>query len=452
MVIENKIFTNNNLINLLIALIPLSLILGNSATNINIVLICILGIVIYRFDIFKMNKKKYLYLLYGFFSYLILITLVTNIPILTNDIFLDEYSYFWIGRNATIDTYSENIFKSFFFLRFLVFFLVINKIVEKKDFNLKFFFISCSFFAILIGFDILIQITFGKNLIGYPITAGRPSSFFGQEWVAGGFLQKFSLFFIIAMIALPKNNKKHLIPLILFIIFFCIILLTGNRMPLLLYILSILIYFVIQKKIKEIILFFLVILFIGFSVFKFLPQSRMKTNIVLAFNGSKIILTQLVNKKEIEDEQGFFVLRDRGLYFLHFNSAIQVWKKNKVFGTGIKSFKINCTPTKHDRNQLCNNHPHNYFLELLVDVGVIGLVLIYLIFVFCIFDFFKFYRFSSSLNQKLFSLPFFLITVTEFFPLKSSGSFSSTSNAIIIFFMLAVTIGFINSKNFNRDR
>jgi O-antigen ligase len=438
MLTKQNIFANGNLISFLVALIPLSIILGNSAININVILICLWGLATYKFEIFRIEEKKYHYLIYLFFLYLILITLIKNIPILMVDGDIDMS-----GRNATIHTYKENIIKSFFFLRFLILFLVINKIIEKKDLNLNILFISCAFFAFFISFDILIQVIFGKNLVGYPITF-RPSSFFGQEWVAGGFIQKFSLFFIIFIIALPRNNKKHLSSIILFIMFFYIILLTGNRMPLLLYFFSILVFFTIQKKIKEIFIFFLLAAIIVFSVFKFFPKSRMKSNIHLYFNDSKIILTQLFKSKHIKDEYGSFLVRDRGLYFLHFNSAIQIWKKDKVFGSGIKSFKLNCTPTKYDRNQLCNNHPHNYFLELLVDVGIVGLVIIYLIFIFCIFDFYKFYRYNSGINSRLHSLPFFLILLSEFFPIKSSGSFFTTSNAAIIFLILAILSGISN--------
>ena len=55
MLIEKKLFTNINLINLLIALIPLTLIIGNSAVNLNVVLICLTGIIAYKFELFKIN-------------------------------------------------------------------------------------------------------------------------------------------------------------------------------------------------------------------------------------------------------------------------------------------------------------------------------------------------------------------------------------------------------------
>ena len=123
-------------------------------------------------------------------------------------------------------------------------------------------------------------------------------------------------------------------------------------------------------------------------------------------------------------------------YLVHFNSGIQVWKSNKVFGGGLKSFRLNCT---YGNNQTCNTHPHNYLIEILVDTGLVGFILIYLIFIFSIFNFYKFYKYD--LNSKALYIPFFLIIFLEIFPLRSSGSFFTTGTACITFFMLAVTIG-----------
>ena len=56
-----------NLLNIIISIIPLSIILGSLAININVVLICLLGIVTYKSRIFKMEHRIFLYLIYSFF-------------------------------------------------------------------------------------------------------------------------------------------------------------------------------------------------------------------------------------------------------------------------------------------------------------------------------------------------------------------------------------------------
>ena len=55
MFINTKIFTKINLLNVLILLVPLSLIIGNLAVNLNVVLICLVGIVIYGSNVFKIK-------------------------------------------------------------------------------------------------------------------------------------------------------------------------------------------------------------------------------------------------------------------------------------------------------------------------------------------------------------------------------------------------------------
>ena len=222
MLIEKKLFTRVNLINLLIAVLPLSLIIGNSAVNINVVLICLAGIMTYKFELFRINEKIYQYLIFSFFLYLILITLITNIPLIVNYVH-KTHPYLEGSR----DYYIDNIIKSFYFLRFLILFLVVNKLVQYNHFNLKFFYASCSFFVLAVSVDIVIQVIFGKNLFGYPILHSRPTSFFLNEFIAGGYIQKFSLFFIFFCVSLVQKDYKDRILYLLFFLFFYSI--TSNR-------------------------------------------------------------------------------------------------------------------------------------------------------------------------------------------------------------------------------
>ena len=213
-------------------------------------------------------------------------------------------------------------------------------------------------------------------------------------------------------------------------------------MPLILYLFSIFIILILEKKFKNILIFFLIFLFIFIGISKYYSNSRLGINLKVFYQSStKIIiaLSKFNSPNNIYDKDG---------YILHFRTAAQIWKENKVFGSGLKSFKHKCT---YGPGRTCGSHPHNYTLELLIDTGAIGFIIMYLIFAFAAFDFYKFYRYTSSASLKLLSLPFFIITFVEFFPIKSSGSFFSTSNASVIFFMLAVTIGISSlKKNYNK--
>ena len=85
----------------------------------------------------------------------------------------------------------------------------------------------------------------------------------------------------------------------------------------------------------------------------------------------------------------------------------------------------------------CNIHPHNYYLEILTDLGVIGLVLFLSIIIMSIIK-----SFSALKNEKIKYIlsPFFYVFIAEVFPIRASGSFFTTNNATVIFLLLAIII------------
>ena len=64
---NTTIFTKEKLLNILILLVPLSLIFGNPMVNLNVVLICLIGFLIYGFSIFKIKRDIVACLLCAFF-------------------------------------------------------------------------------------------------------------------------------------------------------------------------------------------------------------------------------------------------------------------------------------------------------------------------------------------------------------------------------------------------
>ena len=78
--ISNAIITKNNFLNLLIALIPLSFIVGNSALNLNIFLFILTSFYFYKFEIFKINyffvdKIVFIFFTYIFFNGVLVTTM-----------------------------------------------------------------------------------------------------------------------------------------------------------------------------------------------------------------------------------------------------------------------------------------------------------------------------------------------------------------------------------------
>jgi O-antigen ligase len=435
--IKKIIFNNNILINFLISFLPLSLMLGNLIINTNIILICLLGLKIYKFEIFKVDQKIFQYLFYSFFLYLILITLLRNIHNLDDNVL-----------------YKEHIFKSFFYLRFLIFFLVINKVVEKQEFNLQLFFLSASFFSLILAIDILVQFYFGSDIFGNKIIINRPSGFFGDENIAGGYLQKLSLFLILfahCYFTFIKKNKIN-IYLIFFSSFSLIsILITSNRMSFLIFLFSItFIFFSLIKNKKKFLLLMSIFLISVITLIKYNPYLDRSFGLfshevkIIIVNASKLFYTKQTKKITTFADEDLEKITKQGVgYLVIFNSGIQQWKEKKILGRGLKSFRINC---QYIRGQTCSTHPHNYFIEILLDTGVLGLIILYLIFILSTINYLKFYKKNLNASSIVKSTPFFLIIFFEFFPLRSTGSFFTTNNSVIIFFFLAI---FINISRIN---
>ena len=116
---------------------------------------------------------------------------------------------------------------------------------------------------------------------------------------------------------------------------------------------------------------------------------------------------------------------------------------NKYIGGGIKNFRYYChvNPKSKNTDFKCNMHPHNYFLEILTETGLIGFFLTLTIFSTVIYlTFIKKYFLKSSLNNNKIIVPFIFLFLVEIFPLKSTGSFFTTNNASFLFLIMSILI------------
>ena len=419
MLIEKKNFKYIYLINFLICFFPISLIIGNLATNINVILICVIGMMIYKLSLFRFNldNKIFKYLIYGFFTYLIIITLEKNLPNLNKNIL-----------------YKEHIIKSLFFLIFLIFLLVVNKLIQEKRFDFKFFFLVSTIVSVIICFNVILN------------NAGVTSfSLFGEEKISGGFIQKFSLFaiFFLNLFILNFKTKKKIFTFNLFIIIFfgISIFLAENRISLLIFISYFFLLALIYRQFRKyLILFFIVGIFLSALFASFFANQSHKDKYLSFYGNARQIVVdgpKIFYHGYIEN----YKIRYAGGYLVTLNSGVQTWKENKIFGAGLKSYRLNCNDQGRELKFVfmsCNTHPHNYTIELLVDTGVVGLSFVYLILLFGVATFLKMYK--KNIFKLYFYLPFFLILIFEIFPIRNTGSFFTTANAAYNFFIMAIFI------------
>ena len=434
-----KYYKKSNIINFLFMTLPISFIVGNLAININIILLVFYVLFNYKTQIFKLNFNFLDKLIIIFFSYSFLVGILN---------FLIEY-------NAYDTFFFPYITKSFLYLRFLLLYFIIKFIVLKNLLNLKYFILIASICSIFVCLDLGLQYIYGKDIFGYksidPRRLGGP---FGDELIAGSFIQRFSIFVFFLFVIYPKDKffSKNLNVFLNLLFFFLILfglIASGNRVPMIMFILLFLISFAIIKETRKYLIpsFFILLS----TLYLFANNNQNIRHHFGHFNNQLIefkefFLTIIIKEKEstIIAENYVAEINNKkiqipNVYIKEFYSGYSSWKRNIFFGGGIDSFQINC-PRAGNIN--CPSHPHNYYFEILSELGLLGLILIMAIF-FTILK--KILTKNLIFNQKIIN-PFFCLTLIELFPFKTTGSFFTTGNATYFFLILSTTISLIYLK------
>ncbi len=434
---------NINSINILILLFPFSLIAGNLFVNLNIALICLLGVWIYKEDIFKIKKFISTNIILVFFIIVIVMSALKSNSIGNTDGFL----------------------KSILYLRYLLFLYILKFALEKKHLNVKYFLMTCLFITLFVSLDVTLQGLTGKNIFGLESLGKHNSSIFGKELVAGSYIQRF---FIFGLICLPfvwnkLNNKRYFLISVLILIFFLGALFSGNRISLVMFVLAIFLMIFLFKNLRKSLLAGSLFCLLIFS-FLYSKNDNIKKHYSAFYKYSidtLITLKRFSTKEypELEDEKYKFFIKEYNKgkdreklkeayemvpfasgHQVVFLTAIDVWADNIFLGNGIKSFGKTCKTKLHLPNRVCETHPHNYYLELLNDTGLIGALTFVISIIYLCFIKFKNLRKGDDL-QKLLFYCLLIILFIEFFPLKSSGSFFSTGNSSFIFFIIGLIAG-----------
>jgi len=466
--------TSSTVTNIVFAFFPLSFIIGNLLININTLLIISLGIFQLKSKILKTNFNLPIKIIFTFFLILILSTIVSSL----NFFNINGYEY----------AEMERLMKSILFFRFFLLILIIYLLIKNDILKLDYFFVTAAAFPLLIAVDVIFQYFVGYNIIGlkgfsdHHIALGTfVSSFFGNELIAGGYIKNFS-FFSILFLALKFQNKQYLRSIFCIILISLLasgILLSGNRMPFPLFLLGLFLLLFFGKDLKKIIFLGAIFIMIIFNVLMSYDQAK-----VYAYGGfqtkikySLSVIQKIVkgNEKKEYPKEGNLKSADKlvsdfdSFWKSAFNeskkeqggssdhielflTAFDLWGENKIIGGGIKSFRKNCGKLQqYKKDRMCSSHPHNYYLEILTDTGILGVLnitAIGLLFMIFIFKNFEFLRNQKKVNLIL--LASVLSLFVELFPLRSSGSIFTTHNATYIIIIGSIILSYtshIRSKS-----
>ena len=425
-------FNKNHYLNFLIALFPVSFIAGNMIININMILLIISALLFFKNEPFKIKFFLLDKILLAYFV-LILITAVAN-----------DF-HFYLEKLAWKGYFSTTI-KSFLFLRYFLFYLILRFLIEEEIVNLKIFFIISSLAVFFVSFDIFYQYFNGKDIFGFVNSAydRKLSGPFGDELIAGSYIQRYSLFTFFLIPLFFESFKKFNKYILLFAvtIFLIALIISGNRMPTIMFIFIIFCMLIAQKKTRKLFIPCLVIFVIIFTIL-------VKSNVSIRknfhnFYGQVSQIVYFVSKKDFFSDKS-------PQYLKEFATFYDTWLINKYIGGGIKNFRYYC----HKRDNInttqefvCNMHPHNYYLEILTETGLVGFLTIIIIFTIILYiTLAKKYFTKSSLEKNIIMIPFLFLFIAEVFPLKSTGSFFTTGNSTYLFFIIGILVGIVRKEN-----
>jgi hypothetical protein len=213
-----------------------------------------------------------------------------------------------------------------------------------------------------------------------------------------------------------KNKIETYSMVIFFILISSVIYISGERAAFFLHTLSILFIMIFMKDYKKIRL----IIFVGFliiiSVFTF-SNNHLKERMVINPIG------QATNHIFTDNHDSLL------------RTAFNIFLDKPIFGHGPKMFRVLCKDKKYATGITpCATHPHNFYIQLLAETGIIGFSFLFIIFAYVLFCAYKqlksiiLKKNSYLTDYQVCLLAGILITV---WPLTTNGNFFNNWLAIV---------------------
>ena len=320
--------------------------------------------------------------------------------------------------------FENNIIKSFSYVRFILFsyFITITLTEERQLRKLIYIF---STIGILVSLDVIYQDIFNYNILNFERHDTRLGGIFDDELIVGSFLFRLIfpalVVFYSFKIKFFKNKFLNLAfsSLTIFFVNYAV-LISGERTAsiLLIFFTFIILIFFLEKKKVIVFILLIIILFI--------------TNL----NKESYFLMRMIQTQN--DIVNYF----DGQYTLLQKSGFKVWRNNIFFGVGINNFERECEKlelNKINNYSPCSTHPHNTWVEILSETGLVGVIL----FILCLFSLLKNLELKKNKMKNYifyFNLGHIVIIIAYILPFIPTGSFFSTMNATFFWFSVGILL------------
>ena len=332
---------------------------------------------------------------------------------------------------------------SLFYFRFVLFSVCFFYLLKNNEkILLKLFFVLILCFSILI-FDGFFQAYFKYNLIGLKINeeylGSRVSSFFGEELILGSYLTRLFPIIIGLGYFFFKFKKGFNFYLIFFIFLMeIIVFLSGERTAFFLFNITLFLLMVLLNDTKKI------------SMLSILIVSIVVTSLIIHDGPSKKrIIDETIKDLKPKTYNSEFVIINRQ-YHEHYLSAVKIFKDNILFGVGPKNFRVICKNQKYNFSEYtCSTHPHNTYVQLLSETGILSFILIFSLFLLVIIILFKqfYYKFfKKEIFLSNLEICILIHIFISLFPLTPTGSFFNNWTSIIYYYPVGILLWLFRNK------
>ena len=380
--------------------------------------------------------------------------------ILSSIFFLFHLFYFFLLFSSSLSSHLWISLKfSLPYIRFILLaFLIAYLLENNKLIFLRFFFLTCLIAILILFFDSILQFYSGKNIFGVvsPVQ-GRIGSIFGDELILGSYALKISPMFFISIFYLNISDvlKKKIFFIAYSMIFF-IILISGDRAPLLLFFIYSLLLFFLLKPYRKLFLFTGMLLTTFFIMFLTFNKSSYNRIIVQTINEIGLGENNYTQKAfRINKDNNLKLYSENKINFFsaihenYFIVGIKIFNDHPIIGAGPKAYsQLSKSPQYALDHFSYIGHPHNFYIQILAETGIIGFTTVFLFLIYLIIKYQTIQK-NYKQNNNRFDILITGIAVSgllfHLWPFTTTGSFFTNYNCILIYMCLGF---FLGEKNF----